>query len=106
MLAAVSHKDGGVSLWNLRAAKLEDTLLYHNADCRTVEFSSDGHWLLSSSFDYTIGVLEMATKQVTKLKFHNDRVVNAKWHTQLPIILSTSADKTARVIGPQHFSNL
>ena len=99
-LAAVAHSDGTVSIWNLTAGKLQDSYLYHNADCRSVEFSSDGHWLLTSSFDYSIGVMEMATGETHKLACHSDRVVNARWHASLPIILSTSADKTAKIIGP------
>ena len=32
---------------------------------------------------------------------HEDRVVSCKWHPDLPIIVSTSADKTARLWIPK-----
>jgi len=39
----------------------------------------------------------------TKIIHHTDRVVLAKWHPFYPIILSTSADKTARIFAPRKF---
>jgi len=31
---------------------------------------------------------------------HADKVVSVKWHPEVPLLLSTSADKTARVWIP------
>jgi hypothetical protein len=33
---------------------------------------------------------------------HNDRAVSAKWHPEAPLLISTSADKTARVWTPEN----
>ena len=34
---------------------------------------------------------------------HTDRVVSCIWHPEIPLIVSTSADKTARVWIPQKY---
>ena len=99
-LAAVSHVDGMVSLWDLTAGKLQSKYDYHSNDCRAVEFSADGKWLVTASFDATIGVVDVYKGAVTRITDHTDRVVSARWHPYLPIVLSTSADRTARVFCP------
>lgn len=40
--------------------------------------------------------------QVVKTLSHEDKVVSVKWHPYLPLLLSTSADKTARIWYPQY----
>lgn len=39
--------------------------------------------------------------QVVKTLNHDDKVVSVRWHPILPLLLSSSADKTARVWFPQ-----
>lgn len=99
-LAAVAHVDGVVSLWDLTASKLQTKLTHHTNDCRSVEFSADANWLVTASFDGTIGVVDLNKGNVRKMADHTDRVVSARWHPYLPIILSTSADRTARIFCP------
>ena len=98
-LAAVGHLDGVVSLWDITAGKLMSKYNYHTADCRSVEFSSDTNWLVSCSFDGSLGFVNMKSGKNCKVEFHDDRVVSIKWHPYLPILLSTSADKTARIFS-------
>jgi len=99
-LAAIAHVDGLVSLWDLTAGKLQGKLTHHTSDCRSVEFSADANWLVTASFDGTIGVVDLNKGVVRKITEHTDRVVSARWHPYLPIILSTSADRTARIFCP------
>ena len=98
-LAAVGHLDGVVSLWDITAGKLMSKYNYHTADCRSVEFSADTNWLVSCSFDGSLGFVNMKSSKNCKVEFHDDRVVSIKWHPYLPILLSTSADKTARIFS-------
>lgn len=98
-IAAVGHLDGVVSVWDITAGKLLSKYNYHTADCRSVEFSCDTNWLVSSSFDGSLGFVNMKSGKNCKVEFHDDRVVSIKWHPYLPILLSTSADKTARVFS-------
>lgn len=99
-LAAVSHLDGMISLWDLTAGKLQSKFSYHTSDCRAVEFSADANWLVSASFDSTIGVMDVNKGAMRRITDHTDRVVSVRWHPYLPIVLSTSADRTARVFCP------
>lgn len=90
-----------VSLWDITAGKFYSKYSYHGGDCRSVEFSCDAKWLLSASFDRSLGVFDMRKNESFKLTAHDDRVVCAKWHPFLPICISTSADRTARVFSLQ-----
>lgn len=65
-------------------------------------FSPDGHYLVSASFDSTIKIYDVDKdfSLVNELE-HNDRVVSVKWHPDFPLMLSTSADKTARIWIPE-----
>mmetsp|Transcript_12878 Transcript_12878/g.18816 ORF Transcript_12878/g.18816 Transcript_12878/m.18816 type:complete len:657 (+) Transcript_12878:11-1981(+) len=96
---AVGHSDGVVSVWDITAGKLFSKYCYHADECRSVEFSSDTKWLASASFDHSIGIVDMAQGTTCKLDYHEDRVVSIKWHPYLPILLSTSADRTARIFS-------
>lgn len=98
-LAAVGHLDGVVSLWDITAGKLMSKFNYHTADCRSLEFSCDTNWLVSCSFDGSLGFVNMKSGKNYKIEFHDDRVVSIRWHPYLPILLSTSADKTARILS-------
>ncbi|CAG9323077.1 unnamed protein product [Blepharisma stoltei] len=99
-LAAVGHADGIVTVWDINAGRLYSKNSYHLAECRSVDFSADTRWLVSSSFDRSIGLVQMDTGSACRLEYHEDRVVSARWHPFLPILLSTSADKTARIFSP------
>lgn len=98
-LAAVGHTDGTVTIWDVTAGKLFSKYTYHTSECRSVDFSSNGQWIATGSFDSTLGLVDMNKGQVFKLEPHMDRIVSVKWHPSLPIILSTSADKTARIFS-------
>ena len=98
-LAAVGHCDGVVSLWELTAGKLYSKYTYHSGECRSVDFSCNAQWLSTGSFDSSIGLVNITEGSVFKLEPHMERIVSTKWHPSLPILLSTSADKTARIFS-------
>jgi WD40 repeat protein len=99
-LAALAHSDGLVTVWDITGGKLASKHTHHTGEARSVEFSSDTRWLVSSSFDSSIGIVDMYKSVTYRLEQHEDRVVCAKWHPFLPILLSTSADRTARIFSP------
>ena len=70
-------------------------------NCRSVSFSPDGKYLCSASFESTIKIFDVE-RQFTNVGIleHNDRVVSVKWHPEVPLLISTSADKTARLWIP------
>ena len=98
-LISVGHNDGIVSLWDITAGKLFSKYTYHTLECRSVEFSSNSMWLATGSFDSTLGLVNVSKGQVFKFEPHMDKIVSVRWHPSLPIILSTSADKTARIFS-------
>ena len=98
-LISVGHSDGVVSLWDVTAGKMFSKYTFHTLECRSVEFSSNGLWLATGSFDSTLGLVDVTKGQVFKFEPHMDKIVSVRWHPSLPILLSTSADKTARIFS-------
>jgi len=104
IIAAVAHTDGVVTLWDINTRKLLKVEELHEADCRSVEFDSSSGLIATSSFDATIGIYDLNSERLlNRISNHTDRVVLAKWHPFYPVILSTSADTTARLFAPQQF---
>ena len=68
-----------------------------------MSFSVDGKYLASAGFDSQIAITDTSNlDQLNPVKrlYHDDKVVSVKWHPFLPMLLSTSADKTARIWYP------
>eukprot|EP00743_Colponemidia_sp_Colp-15_P004540 GILK01004894.1.p1 GENE.GILK01004894.1~~GILK01004894.1.p1 ORF type:complete len:854 (+),score=139.34 GILK01004894.1:105-2666(+) len=100
-LLAAAHEDGPVTIFDMTAGKIVTQFTHHQQDCRSVDFSANGRWLVTSSFDGTVGVVDVWTRRsATSLQAHQDRVISAKWHPKIPLIISTSADRTVRVWVP------
>jgi WD40 repeat protein len=70
---------------------------------RSVSFSPDGKYLASASFDSKIKLFDVENKfeLIGELE-HFDRAVSVKWHPEVPLLISTSADKTARIWMPDN----
>jgi WD40 repeat protein len=68
-----------------------------------VSFSPDGRYLVSGSFDNKIKLFDVENSfdLIGELE-HSDRVVSCKWHPEVPILISTSADKTAKIWIPDN----
>ena len=70
----------------------------HSKEARTVSFSYDGKYLASGGFDAQIKILDMTNEfNVVKTLDHSNKVISVEWHSIYPLLLSTSADRTARV---------
>jgi len=97
LLAAAAHSDGVVSVWDLTAAQLFSKHSFHRESCRAVEFACNGQWLASASFDQSVGLTSLESGESYRIQEHGGKVVSVHWHPKLPLVLSTSTDKTARV---------
>ena len=66
-----------------------------------MSYSADGRYVASAGFDKNIIItdtLNLDNISVIKTLEHDDKVVSVKWHPFLPLLLSTSADKSARIL--------
>lgn len=76
----------------------------HSQEVRGVSFTLDGKYLASAGFDHQIVITDTSdldNLNNVKTLQHDDKVVSVRWHPFMPLLLSTSADKTARVWYPQ-----
>ena len=106
LIIAAGHIDGKITIWNYLNKKLIKEIKENNdkMEIRSVSFSPDGKFLLSSSFDHKIKLFDVNNDfNLLGTLEHEDKVVSAKWHPDIPIIISTSADKSARVWIPQNY---
>jgi WD40 repeat protein len=100
--AAVGHDDGSVSIWNINMRQMVAHYKMHDQQVRGVTYSPDGQYVASASHDSNVHITDLGSGKVVKtLDGHRDKVVSVKWHHQRPLILSTSADKTARIWYPK-----
>jgi WD40 repeat protein len=77
---------------------------FHQAEVRGVSYSADGRYVASAGFDKNIVIadtLDLNKVSIVKALEHDDKVVSVRWHPLLPLLLSTSADKSARIWSPQ-----
>ena len=100
-IAAVSHSSGAVSLWDLNMRKWVNDVKAHEREARSVSFSYDGKYLASGGFDSTVKILDLMKEwEIVQTLNHSNKVISVKWHSQHPILLSTSADKSAKIWTP------
>lgn len=81
--------------------KCVNDLKAHEKEARSVSFSCDGKYLASGGFDSSVKITDLTSDfTVVKTLEHLNKVISVKWHSQYPLLLSTSADKTAKVWSP------
>ena len=97
------HNDGYICLFNNNITdKVVKEFKVSNKELRAVNFSKDGKFVLTASFDNKIMIFDINDEmKLVKSLEHDDRAVNCKWHPDKPIIVSSSADKTARIWTPK-----
>ena len=103
LIIAAAHVDGKITVWDAQKKSLF-TEIKENAqqkEVRALSFSPDGKYLVSGGFDNKIKIYDIMNNfSLAGELEHNDKVVSVRWHPDLPIIISTSADKTARLWSP------
>ena len=96
------HNDGYICLYNNINESIIKEYKVSNKELRAINFSKDGKFLMTASFDNKISIFDINDKmKLVKSLEHDDRAVNCKWHPDKPIIASSSADKTARIWMPK-----
>jgi len=104
IIVAVGHTDGLMTIWDYSKQCVIKEIYEHNEQIRSVAFSPDGKYLLSGAFDSKIKIYDINNNFnfIGEIE-HGDKVVSCKWHPDIPLIISTSADKTARVWIPSKY---
>lgn len=103
--AQIAHINGAITQWDMRKpASPLLTLNLHTEEVRSVEYDPSGNYILSSSFDMSSVVYDLKKQKILqRIKVHDDKVVLAKWHPFFPIITTTSADSTVRILVSDSF---
>lgn len=98
MNIAAGHKDGYVSVWNVDKTTLVKELKAHSDEVRSLAYSVDGKYLASGGFDGKIFIHDVRNDySIVKELKHKNKVVSIRWHPEIPMLISTSADNTALV---------
>ena len=103
LIIAAAHVDGKITIWDAQRKSLFTEIKENTQqkEVRTLAFSPDGKFLVSGGFDNKIKIYDIMNNfNLAGELEHNDKVVSVKWHPDLPIIVSTSADKSARLWAP------
>ena len=96
------HNDGFITLYNNINEKVVKEIKVSEKEIRACNFSKDGKFLMTASFDKKISIFDINDDmKLVKFLEHDDRAVNCKWHPDKPIIASSSADNTARIWTPK-----
>ena len=105
-------------MWNSETGKNVSSLKGHQGSIYSIKMTSDGAFAMSVGTDKYIRIWDVRAKshvaaidgtettdlnKLTTVKTlqHNDKVVSVRWHPHMPLLLSTSADKSVRVWYPQ-----
>ena len=96
------HNDGYICLYNNLEEKIVKEIKPSDKEIRACNFSKDGKFLMTASFDKKISIFDINDDmKLVKYLEHDDRAVNCKWHPDKPIIASSSADNTVRIWTPK-----
>lgn len=98
---AAGQEDGSILLYDVTAGRTMQNFRLHQSDCRSVRFSPDLNYLLTSSYDGTMSLMHLKKnldKTLPKhyvVAQHEDKVIQCRWHPTENMFLSSSADRTA-----------
>lgn len=122
-LMMTSHSDGQCFLWDMRTGRALSSVSSHKNQTRAIDFSTNGHSLLTASLDGLIGVSEcreepwarsaeanefvgengddngggrqVSVSTLAMLKAHRGRVLQARWRPTAPAAFITSSTDCA-----------
>ncbi len=102
-------KDGSyiIETWNTETLEEMGTLNEHLDPIASVEYSPDGKYIITASFDCTAKIWDAKTSKVLKtLSEHSDGVTSACYSPDGSYILTASLDGTAKIWDAETFECL
>ena len=102
---ASGHEDGSCFIWDLKQQRFIQRFNHHSDDVRTLKFSPDGSWLLTGSFDGTVGLVDMDIfNQETGALFqgHHGKVLQVAWHPSRPYFVTSGSDGAVKAWSTAH----
>uniref|UniRef100_A0A1A9ZRD6 WD_REPEATS_REGION domain-containing protein n=1 Tax=Glossina pallidipes TaxID=7398 RepID=A0A1A9ZRD6_GLOPL len=101
-LLVTGHEDSSCVLYDIRKNRQIQCFQPHTADIRSIRFSPSAYYLLTCGYDNKIVLTDLQGNLTLSLPSvvageHSDKVISARWHPNDFSILSTSADKTAKL---------
>lgn len=102
LLLATGHEDAACCLYDIRGSRIVQIYKPHTSDIRSVRFSTNAYYLLTSSYDNKIIITDLHGDLTKPLNWsvvaqHNDKVIQAKWHPTQMSFVTTSADRSSTV---------
>eukprot|EP00696_Hemimastix_kukwesjijk_P009421 gnl/Hemi2/21924_TR7327_c0_g1_i1.p1 gnl/Hemi2/21924_TR7327_c0_g1~~gnl/Hemi2/21924_TR7327_c0_g1_i1.p1 ORF type:complete len:596 (-),score=135.63 gnl/Hemi2/21924_TR7327_c0_g1_i1:90-1877(-) len=100
---SAGYADGSVLLWDIARGSVYRQLIQHvgpgDCEARSVTFSPDGRVLATASFDTTVSLVDVHdfTRAHSVLPDHKDKVIQVRFNPAYPMVLSCSADRSARL---------
>lgn len=102
LLLSSGHEDAACCLYDIRGSRIVQIYKPHTSDIRSVRFSANAYYLLTSSYDNKVIITDLHGDLTKPLSWsvvaqHNDKIIQAKWHPNQMAFITTSADRTSIV---------
>ncbi len=96
--SGVAGLRGEIRMRDMQTGKVVKTLRGHEDTTYAIDFSTDGKYLVSGSYDKSIVIWDVAAgKQVKTLRGHNDAVYDVKFSPDGTLVASASGDETVKI---------
>jgi WD40 repeat protein len=97
---ATGHADGRCVVWDLMQGRELYSPHQHLGDCRSVDYSADGRWLLSGAFCGTVAVSDVdafSQSCVAQYALADEKVLQARWHPSGTAFVTSSAESVVKL---------